>query len=57
MCNYIQFNGVSILINGCGVLQFVWFYDINFKIYKILPRPYMGSYVGRKTDFVLSKIS
>ena len=38
---------VQMLGHGCGVSQYTQFYDITKKN-KMLPRPYVGSYIGEK---------
>ena len=39
---------VLMLGHGCGVSQYPQFYDRIKYIYIILPRPYVGSYIGEK---------
>ena len=47
---------VSILVHGCGVSQYLQFHDTIKKIYKMLPRPYVGSYSGEKGQNILHKL-
>ena len=39
---------VSMLGHGCDVSQYSQFYDTIKNKYKMLPRPYVGSYIGEK---------
>ena len=43
------------LVHGCGVSQYPQFYDTIKYIYQILPRPYLGSYLGEKGHQFLHK--
>ena len=42
-----KYADVSMLGHGCGVSQYPQFYD-RIKKYQMLPRPYVGSYIGKK---------
>ena len=39
---------VSMLVHGCGVSQYPQFYDTIKKKHQMLPRPYVGIYIGEK---------
>ena len=41
--------------HGCGVSLFPQFYDITRIKYQILPRPYVGSCEGKKSDLSLKE--
>ena len=43
---FLKSAGVSILGHGCGVSKYPQFYDRIKYIYQMLPRPYVGSYIG-----------
>ena len=42
---------VSILGHGCGVSQYPQFYEKNKNRYKMLPRSFVGSYLGEKGHY------
>ena len=47
--------GVSMLVHGCGVSQYPHFYDRIKNKYKMLPRPYVGSFIGEKGHHFFQK--
>ena len=46
---------VSMLGHGCGVSQYPQFYEKIKNKYKLLPCPYMGSYLGEKSHNFLQE--
>ena len=52
---YFKSADVSMLGHGYGALQYPQFYDTFKKIYKMLPRPYVGNYSGEKGHQFLHK--
>ena len=48
-------NGVLMLGHGCGVSKYPQFYDRIKNIYRILPRPHVGSYSGENSHQFLHK--
>ena len=48
--SYLTFADVSMLGYGCGVSQYPQFYVKYLDIYQVLPRPYIGSFVGFPGD-------
>ena len=53
--NYFKSADVSMLVNGSGVSQFTQFYEKIKNKYKLLPCPYMGSYLGEKSHNFLQE--
>ena len=53
--NYFKYDSVLVLGHGCGVSQFDQFYKKIKNKYKILPRPYVGSYEGENIGKILKE--
>ena len=49
-CKAQFFKSANVLMlgHGCGVSQNPQFYDIIKDKYQMFPRPYVGSYIGKK---------
>ena len=52
---YFKSADVSMLGHGCGVSQYPQFYHANSNKIKMLPRPYVGSYLREKGHQFLHK--